>query len=260
MGKGTIIGILCGLGAVLVSMLMEGGDPGALLAPPALILIVVGSFGAGCAGMKLEHAVDALKSVGKAFGNTHHDMGELIERLSRYAEAARRDGVLALEKLIPQEPDPFLASALQLVIDGTATEESRTALIAEIQADKRVWKRRAGFFSKLGGYAPTFGIIGTVLGLIHTLESLGGDPAELGHLIAAAFIATLFGVLFANAVYLPLGAKLQAIGDEQAEVRILILEGVKWIAEGHSPRQLRELLPRFLDPAARPEPQLKKSA
>ena len=113
--------------------------------------------------------------------------------------------------------------------------------------------------NKLGGYAPTFGIIGTVLGLIHTLESLGGDPAELGHLIAAAFIATLFGVLFANAIYLPIGAKMQAIGDQEAEARLLVLEGVKWIAEGKSPRQIREMLPRFLEPAERPT-DLKKSA
>jgi chemotaxis protein MotA len=251
MGKGTIVGIVCGLGGIFVSMILEGGDPSSLLAAPALILIVIGSFGAACAGMKLEHALDAVKSIGAAFGNPAHDPVELIDRMSTYAETARREGVLALEKSIPAEQDEFLRSALQLVVDGTGVEESRHGMIAEIQAGKRVWKRRAGFYNKLGGYAPTFGIIGTVLGLIHTLESLGGDPAELGHLIAAAFIATLFGVLFANAIYLPIGAKLQAIGDQEAEARLLVLEGVKWIAEGRSPRQIREMLPRFLDPAER---------
>jgi chemotaxis protein MotA len=259
MGKGTIVGILCGFGAIFVSMMMEGGNPGSLIAPPALILILVGSFGAACAGVGLDQAIDALKSMRAAFGAPTHDPAEIIERLAAYADTARRDGVLALEKAIPNEDDEFMRTALQLIVDGTGIGESRSALVAEIQGGKRIWKRRAGFYSKLGGYAPTFGIIGTVLGLIHTLESLGGDPAELGHLIAAAFIATLFGVMFANAVYLPIGAKLQAIGETEAERKILILEGVSWIGEGRSPRHIRTMLPMYLEPEYRPE-RSKKSA
>lgn len=258
MGKGTIVGIVCGFGGIFISMIMEGGDPASLLAPPALILIIIGSFGAAAAGMKLEHSIDALKAIAIAFGNPEHDPGELIERMSNYAELARREGILSLEKMVGQEPDEFLRSGLQLLVDGTGLDETRAGLVAEIGAGKRLWKRRADFYSKLGGYAPTFGIIGTVLGLIHTLESLGGDPAELGHLIAAAFIATLFGVMFANAVYLPIGNKLKAIGEEEAEARILVLEGITWIAEGRSPRHLRDMLPRFLEPSARPS--LAKSA
>lgn len=239
-------------------MIMEGGDPASLLAPPALILIIVGSFGAAAAGMKLEHSLDALKALGKAFGNSEPDSQALIERMTEYAESARREGILSLEERVSSESDPFLREPLQLLVDGTGLDEARAGMIAEISAGKRIWKRRAGFYNKLGGYAPTFGIIGTVLGLIHTLESLGGDPAELGHLIAAAFIATLFGVMFANAVYLPMGAKLQAIGDAEAEARILVMEGVCWIAEGRGPRHLRDMLPRFLEPSERPN--LAKSA
>lgn len=112
MGKGTVVGVLCGLGGIFVSMMMEGGNPASLLAPPALILIIVGSFGAAAAGMKLEHSIDALKAMSKAFSNSDQAPAELITRMTSYAEQARRDGILSLETLVGSEPDPFLREGL----------------------------------------------------------------------------------------------------------------------------------------------------
>lgn len=254
-----MVGVICAFGGVFVSMILEGGNPASVLAPAALILIIVGSFGAAAGGVKLEHAIDALKALGKAFGNVPEDGPEVIERLAGYAERARRDGLLALEKSIPEEPDPFLSMGLQLVVDGAPVADTRNAMALELHAGKKIWKRRAAFYSKLGGYSPTFGIIGTVLGLIHTLEQLGGDPSELGHLIAAAFIATLWGVLFANALFLPIGTKLTSIGEAVAERQLLILEGVCGIAEGLSPRQIRAQVSLHLPPEVR-QSELKRSA
>jgi chemotaxis protein MotA len=247
-----MVGLVCGFGGIFVSMIMEGGDPGSLAAPPAIILILIGSFGAAAGGMKLEHAIDALKALTLTFKNTASGAEDLIERLAGYADTARRSGTLALEASVPNEADPFLRRGLEMLVDGTGLTDIRHLLIMDLQSGKKVWKRRAGFYSKLGGYAPTFGIIGTVLGLIHTLEQLGGDPSELGHLIAAAFIATLFGVMFANALFLPVGNKLQAMGDEEAERRLLIIDGVTSIGEGRSPRALKEMLILHLPASERP--------
>lgn len=242
MGKGTLVGVLCGIGAIFAAMIMEGGNPASLIAPPALLLIIVGSFGAACGGVALEDAIDGLKAMGKAFGNADFDVSGVMERLGKYAEIARRDGLLGLESSLKEEPHPLLRRGLQLTADSTSVDEARSLLIKEAQLARKVWKKRADFYSKLGGYGPTLGIIGTVLGLIHTLESLGGDPAELGHLIAAAFIATFFGVMFANIIFLPVGNKLGAIGEAEQELNGIIIEGVCGIASGKNPRVLLDQL------------------
>lgn len=251
MGTGTVVGILMALAGVFLSMILEGGNPGALLAPPAIILILFGSFGAATAGVRLDAALDALKAFALALKSHNNDVEGILDRLGGYAEVARREGALALEAGIPAEPDEFLRGGLQLMVDGTSSNEIREQLMVELHASRKAWKSRADFYSKMGGYSPTFGIIGTVLGLIHTLEGLSGDPAELGELIAAAFIATFFGVTFANAVFLPVGTKLANIGAEEAETRLLVIEGLCAIADGRSPRHVEETLLRYLRPAER---------
>lgn len=236
MGKGTLVGVIAGLGAIFAAMIMEGGNPASLIAPPALVLILVGTFGAACAGTSLEQALDALKSIGLAFTAVEPERVPLIERVAGYADVTRRDGLLALEAAARDEPDPILAAGLGLLADGGEVGAVAGTMQAMAMAQKRVWDERAEFFNKMGGYAPTLGIIGTVLGLIHTLESLGGDPAELGHLIAAAFIATFFGVTFANIVFLPVAAKFKAIGAMGTEMARLSITAVDSIGLGASRR------------------------
>lgn len=260
MGKGTIVGVVAGLGAIFLAMILEGGNPAALVAPPALVLILVGTFGAACAGTSLEQALDALKSIPLAFTATEPDRVELARRIADYADVARRDGVLALEAKIVEEPDPVLGAGLTMLIDG----ENPPAVVATMQAlaasRKKVWDERAEFYNKMGGYAPTLGIIGTVLGLIHTLESLGGDPSELGHLIAAAFIATFFGVTFANIVFLPVAAKFKAIGGLEVAMARMAMSGMESLGSGDSSRVVLSRLAATLPEAEAAELTERKSA
>jgi chemotaxis protein MotA len=264
MGKGTIVGILCAFGAIFGSMVMEGGNPAALIAPPALLLIIVGSFGATCAGTSLDGAINALKNIGTLFGNKEYETVELITRLSGYADVARRDGVLALETKLAEEDDELVKKGLQSLSDGVELEDVRKLLSAQAASEKRRLKQQSEFWNKMGGYAPTLGIIGTVLGLIHTLESLGGDPAALGELIGAAFTATFFGVMFANIIFLPFGAKLAVMAEEQLEYHKLVVEGILGIGSGVNPRLLVDQLGSHLAPSLREElaeaGDLKKSA
>jgi chemotaxis protein MotA len=265
MGKGTIIGIVCAIGAVFGSMIMEGGNPASLIFPPAILLTTVGTFGATCAGTSLNGAIDALKNAGKLFANKEYGSIDLVMRLSNYADVARRDGVLALESKLAQEDDELVKKGLQLLSDGVDLDEVKKLLVSQVAGDKRRMKQHADFWTKMGGYAPTLGIIGTVLGLIHTLESLGGDPSELGHLIAAAFIATFMAVFFANVFFLPFGAKVTAMAEQQFEYNKLVIEGIMAIGSGMNPRLLVDQLGSHLAASEREElaeaaAQLKKSA
>jgi chemotaxis protein MotA len=250
-GKGTMIGVACVLAGVFGCMILEGGNPAALVAPPALLLIIIGSFGAATAGTSLEGSLDSLKTIGKLFGNVAFDAGEVIEKIGHYAEVARKDGALALESKIKTEDNVMLQRGLQLIVDGVPLEEARMVMLVEAKAAKTVWKKRADFFMKLGGYSPTLGVLGTVLGLINVLGQLGGDITKLGELIASAFIATFFGVFFANALFLPFSAKITAIMDAEWEYNLIIIEGVCGIGAGKSPRTLLELLAAYVPPAQR---------
>jgi chemotaxis protein MotA len=260
MGKGTMVGVVAGLGAIFAAMIMEGGNPASLVAPPALVLILIGTFGAACAGTSLDQAFDALKSIGLAFTAGEPDRVDLARRVAEYADLARRDGVLALEPKIVDEPDPVLAAGLTMLVDGESPPAVASMMKSMAGARKKVWDERAEFYNKMGGYAPTLGIIGTVLGLIHTLESLGGDPAELGHLIAAAFIATFFGVTFANIVFLPVAAKFKAIGGLEVGMAMLAMSGLESLSSGDSARVVLSRLAASLPEAEAAELTERKSA
>jgi chemotaxis protein MotA len=258
MGKGTMIGVMCAMGAIFGSMIMEGANPASLLAPPALLLIIVGTFGVSCAGTSLDSAIGSLKNIGLLFANKEYDAVDLIGRLSSYADIARRDGVLALESQLADEDDELVKKGLQLLSDGVEIDEVRSLLAAQAMAEKRRLKQQADFWGKMGGYAPCLGIIGTVVGLIHTLEGVDqtdhrADDAELGHLIGAAFTATFFGVLFANVFFLPFGAKVTAIADELLEYQKLGIEGIVGIGSGMNPRLLVDQLGSHLSPDLREE-------
>jgi chemotaxis protein MotA len=175
-------------------------------------------------------------------------VSDRIATLVSLAEKARKEGLLALEAQVKDIDDPFLKRGLQMGIDGTDPEELRTVLEGEITAKKGEDKVAAKFFTAMGGYAPTIGIIGTVVGLIHVLENLS-SPESLGPLIASAFVATLWGVLSANLFWLPMGAKISRISELQAAQMELLVEGITEIQAGTSPRAVRQKLTALVPPS-----------
>jgi chemotaxis protein MotA len=243
MDPATLIGIALAMGALLVTMTLEGSSPMAIVLLPPLILVFGGTFGAAIAGSALAD----VKKVGGWFKQALMPpkvppIADRIATLVSLAEKARK------EAQVKDIDDPFLKRGLQMGIDGTDPEELRTVLEGEISAKKSEDKVAAKFFTAMGGYAPTVGIIGTVVGLIHVLENLS-DPASLGPLIAGAFVATLWGVLSANIFWLPMGAKITRISELQAAQMELLVEGITEIQAGTSPRAVRQKLTALVPPS-----------
>jgi chemotaxis protein MotA len=184
----------------------------------------------------------------KVFINKKVDVKESIDLLVHMAEKARRDGLLALEEGAKDVTDEFLRSGLMMVVDGVDPAQVREILETKIEQMRHRHRAGYGFFAAAGGFGPTFGIIGTVMGLISVLKQLD-DPNSLARSIAGAFLATLWGLLSANLVYLPLGGKLKMRSEEEALVRYMQLEGILAIQAGENPNIVREKLNVFLPPA-----------
>ncbi len=249
MDPATLIGFVVSMVALLVFMVMEGADPTSLLFLPAIILVIVATFGAAMSGQTM----DDLKKMPGWFKQALTPAkvppaSEQIQTLVSLAEKARKEGLLALEAQVKAIEDPFLKRGLQMGIDGTDPEELRTVLESEISAKKAEDKVAAKFFNGMGAYAPTIGIIGTVVGLINVLQNLA-DPGSLGPMISAAFIATLWGVLSANFFWLPMGTKVLRISDVQAAQMELLVEGITEIQAGTSPRAVRQKLTALVPPS-----------
>ena len=249
MDPATLIGIVLGLASLLALMIMEGSPPHGHRAAPPIILVFGGTFGAAIAGS----AMADVKKIGGWFKLALMPakvppVSDRISTLVSLAEKARKEGLLALEAQVKDIDDPFLKRGLQMGIDGTDPEELRAVLEGEITAKKSEDKVAAKFFTAMGGYAPTIGIIGTVVGLIHVLENLS-NPESLGPLIASAFVATLWGVLSANLFWLPMGAKITRISDLQAAQMELLVEGITEIQAGTSPRAVRQKLTALVPPS-----------
>ena len=249
MDPATLIGIALAVISLLIMMIMEGSSPMAIVLMPAMILVFGGTFGAAIAGSSMAD----VKKIGGWFKLALlpakvPPVSDRIATLVSLAEKARKEGLLALEAQVKDIDDPFLKRGLQMGIDGTDPEELRTVLEGEISAKKGEDKVAAKFFNAMGGYAPTVGIIGTVVGLIHVLENLD-KPESLGPLIAGAFVATLWGVLSANIFWLPMGAKILRISDLQSAQMELLVEGITEIQAGTSPRAVRQKLTALVPPS-----------
>ena len=246
MDRATPIGVGLGLVAILVANVLEGGNPMSLLLLPPMLLVFGGTIGAAVAGGTMADAKHAVTSLKRAMAWKATPPAELVPVVVSLADKARREGLLMLEEAVKDVDDDFLKRGVALAVDGTDPEELREILEAELHAKRLEDKHSAKFFNAMGGYAPTIGIIGTVMGLVHVLENLS-EPDKLGHLIAGAFIATLWGVLSANIMWLPIGSRLLRIGELEAARMELVIEGVMAIQAGSNPRvvaqRLRSLLP-----------------
>jgi chemotaxis protein MotA len=251
MDLASIIGLAACFGGFLGGFLMEKGQISSLLQVTAAMIVFGGTFGAAITSAALGDTINLWKVTLKAFMRPSYDAGPIISKFVQYAEKVRREGLLVLEEDASQETDAFLKSGLQLVIDGNDTDLVKDILATELRYVEERHHRGALYYETLGGFAPTFGIIGTVLGLITVLAGLGGDVQALGRSVALAFVATLYGVVSANAVFLPLANKLKMASREEALMREIMIEGILSIQAGDNPRIVKEKLSAFLPPSMR---------
>lgn len=254
MDIGTVGGLVLGLAMVFGSFLMEGGALGALIMLPALMIVIGGTFATAIIGNSLK-AILGLPGVIKiaVFPRTL-EYKKTIDTLVDFAMVARRDGVLALERELDKVKGfPFLHNGMLHLIDGLDVDS--TKMLMEEEKDYILERHHVNtnIFKKMGGYSPTMGIIGTVMGLINTLANAGGDPTELVHHIAAAFIATLWGVFMANVIYLPIADKLEFRSTEESLLLDVISNGIIAIQNGTSPTLIRRNLELMLSPGERGE-------
>ena len=246
MDPAGLIGIGIAFVAIFGAMFLEGGDPMSIMLPGPLLLVWIGTIGVGMAGHTIKDVLSSFKSVPAALKSKRPDPAATVETVVGLADRARREGLLALEDATRTIDDPFLRGGLQAAIDGTDPDDLRTILEDKIATKRTIDRMHAKYFADMGGYAPTIGIIGTVISLVHVLENLS-KPAELGHSIAGAFVATLWGILSANVVWLPLSARIRRISDLECTSMEVTLEGLIAVQAGANPRldgeRLRSLLP-----------------
>ena len=251
-----IIGLIGAFGALFGMMTLEGAQVSALLLPGPMVLVFGATIAVGIASATIPDAIMAVKALPRAFKGVKVKPQETIDQVVALAEIARRQGLLALEQEADKLDDEFLKSALQGVADGLDAEDLAIMLEDKVATHERTLRSAAKFFTTMGGYAPTIGIIGTVVSLTHVLENLS-SPGELGHSIAAAFVATLWGVLSANFLWLPIGTRLIRLAELDLQRMTLLVEGVLALQAGSQPRvlgeRLRALVPAHTLPKAAPE-------
>jgi chemotaxis protein MotA len=252
MKAATAIGIAVGLGGLAIGGIMEGTSPATLINIPALLIVLVGTYGATMASVGWGPMSKIPKLYRITFNPSQQDLRERVDLLVGIAEQARREGLLALDAQLGDIDDEFTRKGLQLVVDGTDPDLVREILEAEIDGMEARHRAGAAPFEKAGGYAPTMGIIGTVMGLVHVLQNLA-DPASLGPAISTAFIATLLGVGTANLVFLPVAVRLKALSEEEIELRTLTLDGILAVQAGDNPRVVADKLISYVPPAERRE-------
>jgi len=246
----TLAGLIVGVGAVISAFMMEGGSLAALFHFPAIIIVILGTFGAATITTSLKTLTNIPNLLKIAFSQSNSDTLAVIDKIVHLAEKARREGILGLEQNYQQMRSPFFRKAIQLVIDGTEVTQMRNILETEMAYIGERHLTGIKFFQKLGGFSPTLGIIGTVLGLIHALSQVD-EPSRIAGAIAGAFIATLWGIAMANLCYLPISDKLRFRNQKESEGLELILEGMVSIQSGESPRMIRNKLLSFITPKQR---------
>lgn len=247
MDLATIIGVVLAFGALFAMLTLEGSHLTAILLPAPMVLVFGATIAVGLAGGTMKDFIQSFKAVPKAIKGKVVPPQEVIDKVVALAEKARSEGLLALDQEASETQDPFLRRALQNIADGTDGDELRVMLEDEITTKSQADRTASKFFQSLGGYAPTVGIIGTVVSLTHVLENLS-TPEHLGPMIAAAFVATLWGLLSANFLWLPLAARLRRIAELEADRMTLLMEGMLAVQAGSQPRLLGERL-RAMVPA-----------
>lgn len=248
MDPASFAGLGLALAAIYFLIFMEGGHVTSILLPGPLVLVFFGTFGVGMMGAMLPDLKLVGAGVKKAFLSNVAKPTAVIEEIVTLAGRARREGLLALEEALTTIDNDFLKDGLQSAIDGTDPEDLKNILYEKVDAKKAEDKVAAKFFTDMGGFAPTVGIVGTVISLVHVLGNLS-DPGELGHMISAAFVATLWGVAAANIFFLPIANRLKRMTELEVAGMNLIVEGIVAIQAGANPRLVEQKLSSLLPPS-----------
>ncbi len=245
MDKASVFGLLLGILAILVGQVLEGGHVGSLIQPTALLIVIGGTLGAVMLQSPLKVFVTGFRMVRWVFFPPATDAQRLIRQVDQWSHIARKEGLLALEAQIATLPDPFARKGLQLLVDGAEPDRLREVMEVEIASYEAGLKLSAKIWESAGGYAPTIGILGAVMGLIHVMENLS-DPSKLGAGIAVAFVATIYGVGSANLIFLPMAKKLLANIAQLVAMREMMVDGLVGIANGDNPRIIEARLQGYM--------------
>lgn len=241
----SIIGIILALFAIVGGNIMEGGHTGSLLQFTAFIIVFGGTAGAILLQTPFDTFMRGLRMTLWVFKPPKIAAAEAIEKIVNWSNIARKEGLLGLEALAENEPEAFARKGLQLLVDGSEPEAIRNIMDVELGVREYQNIQGAKVYEAMGGYSPTIGIIGAVMGLIHVMENLA-DPSKLGSGIAVAFVATIYGVGFANLFFLPMANKLKSIVHHQTQFGEMIVEGIVSIAEGENPRNIETKLRGYI--------------
>lgn len=237
----SIVGTILGIVVIIVGTVLKGSTVSALWNPAAFVIVFCGTFAALLVqnqGKVLKRALAMMKMI---YHPPPHQPEVLIKRIVSWSELCRRQGLLGLEPQLDTERDPFTIKGLQLLVDGSEPEALRSALEVDLDTREAVDLAAAKVFENAGVYSPTLGIIGAVMGLMAVMQNLA-DPSKLGHGIAAAFVATIYGVALANLFMLPMAARLKGLIARQTLMREILIEGLASIAHGDNPRQIESRL------------------
>jgi chemotaxis protein MotA len=246
MDIGSLLGIVMSFGLILFANRLEGGHIDSLIAPTAAMIVLGGTTGACVLQFPFSTTLQALKAVVSIFLPRKVDPRSLIAQIVDFAKRARREGILALEKEIGNIHDPFFTKALRMAVDGLEPKQLIETMETELSMIEEKYEGPVKFWEACGGYAPTCGILGAVLGLIHVMSNLN-DPSKLGSGIALAFVATVYGVGMANLVFLPFSTKLKLNARNEVRVKEIVLKGVLLIQEGINHSIIEEQLLSYLE-------------
>ena len=238
-------GLVLALIGILLGQAIEGGQISSLIQPAAFLIVMCGTFGAVLLQSNTASFIAGLKMVRQVFSPPLDDRQALANRIILWSNFARKEGIFMLETYLKKETDPFIQKGLKLKIDGTPPEKIRQVIAIDMHFFEIQQRNAAKIWGAAGGYAPTVGILGAVLGLIHVMENLS-DPSKLGSGIAVAFVATIYGVGLANLVFLPISNKLKSLIQHEMMRREMLLNAWVSIASGDHPRVVEERLLAYL--------------
>ncbi len=242
----SLVGLVMAFVAIIGGNYLEGGHVGALINGPAALIVFGGTFGAALLQTPVSHFKRAIQIVSWVIFPPRVNMPDAINRVIGWSMTARKDGLLGLESVAEAELDLYSQKGLQLLVDGMESEGIRSILEVDLYTQEDRDLQAAKFYECMGGYAPTIGIIGAVMGLIHVMGNLA-DPSQLGSGIAVAFVATIYGIGSANLLFLPIASKIKVSVMRQSRYRELLLEGILSIAEGENPRSIELKLQGFME-------------